>query len=149
MRQMIISATISVTLGHMGFRIDQKANDWAMAKDQIGETLVASQAGNDLTLAKGQIGQALAASEAKASRLEAQLQDLSESYLKTVEMGLLGGLNHGAYVDPTRQGSTDTNVRRVLYLTEGVPKLCKVRSWLYQSRFLQNRILQYDSRFTR
>ena len=49
--------------------------------------------------------------ETKQSKLEARLKKLSDSYLQTVEMGLLGGLNHGAYVDPNRGGTADTVIR--------------------------------------
>jgi hypothetical protein len=36
---------------------------------------------------------------------------LLEKYLETVSMGLLGGLTHEAYTDPTRGGTTDYQVR--------------------------------------
>jgi hypothetical protein len=53
----------------------------------------------------------LAAEEAANTKLEARLSALSASYLKTVEMGLLGGLSHGSYTDPSRGGTTDYVVR--------------------------------------
>merc|ERR1719420_2573389 len=36
---------------------------------------------------------------------------LREKYLETVSMGLLGGLTHEAYIDPTRGGTTDYQKR--------------------------------------
>lgn len=53
----------------------------------------------------------LAEEEAANAKLEARLSALSNSYLHTVEMGLLGGLSHGSYTDPGRGGTTDYVVR--------------------------------------
>jgi len=39
------------------------------------------------------------------------LPKLREQYLSTVRMGLLGGLNHAAFTDPNRGGTTDPRIR--------------------------------------
>ena len=52
-------------------------------------------------------------------------------YLQTVEMGLLGGLDYAAYVDPTRGGTTDYIVRNQCmnrnWETGGVVDACIIK----------------------
>lgn len=59
---------------------------------------------------------------------------LREQYLSTVRMGLLGGLNHAAFVDPNRGATTDPSIRNQ----------CLIRDWMTGGT-LDNCIMKWDA----
>jgi hypothetical protein len=62
------------------------------------------------------------------------MKTLQDTYLETVRMGLLGGLNHAAYTDINRGATTDPGIRNE----------CLIRDWM-SGATIDNCVMKWDA----
>lgn len=100
----------------------------------MARTVIASLIGYAATGASAAVIHRVAKSASVGCADEDLMSSLRETYLDTVRMGLLGGLNHAAYTDINRGATTDPNVRNE----------CLIRDWM-SGATLDNCIMKWDA----